>query len=153
MCQPKSKGGKRCLVHSTTSKFVVRVARVKTNADEETIRATLSELAREGKGLPAPATEDVQNWVEKKRFATQFDPSLDDHERRIQLKQLERASEEVAEGVSGGHFHAWKNLVKSVKARVGRPLALAAVVGSPAAAGIPGIGFLYIGLSACILPL
>lgn len=118
MCQPKSEGGKRCLKHAKLSNFSERVVKVKTGADDAIINATMRELNKEGKNLPEVSAEDAKNFIEVKRFATEFDPELDAHERKIQLNQLEKAKVEVENGVAGGHMHAWKNLL----ARVGDKL-------------------------------
>jgi hypothetical protein len=129
MCAPRSKGGKRCLKHAALSKFSVRSTKSKTGADEATIEQTLSQLNKEGKKLPEANPEEVQSWVETKRFATQYDPELTDHERKIQLNQLNRSTQEVEKGVPGGHFYAWKNLTRTVRKNAGRKIAAVTVAG------------------------
>jgi hypothetical protein len=131
MCQPKSEGGKRCLKHAKLSQFSTRVVKLKTEADDATISSTMRELSREGKNLPDVSPAEALNFIEVKRFATQFDPELDAHERKIQLNQLEKAADEVKDGVSGGHMHAWKNLLTRVGKKVKKafiPLALTGAV-------------------------
>lgn len=139
MCQSKAQGGKRCLAHAAASKFSVRVTTVKTGADSQMVEKALTELNREGKNLPAPHTEDVKNWIATRRFATQYDPELSDHERKIELNQLDRANEEVEAGVSGGHFHAWKNVMNSVKDKLRSRFVAAALV-PIMAVGVAGCG-------------
>lgn len=118
MCQPKSKGGKRCLAHSNVSKYSVRNVSVKTGASPEVVQKTLVELSREGKNVEQPTNKEVETFIDQQRFKTEIDPELDAHERKIQLNQLDRAKEEVKAGVSGGAWHAWKNIHKTVKAKM-----------------------------------
>lgn len=114
MCQAKDKGGKRCLAHSSVTKFVKRMVTVKTGASEQLVNETVKELSKEGKKLEAPKNSEVANWLDTKRFATEIDPDLNEHERKIQLNQIDRAQEEVKQGVTGGAWHTWKNLRKRV---------------------------------------
>lgn len=139
MCQSKAEGGKRCLAHAAASKFSVRVTTVKTGADSQMVEKALSELNREGKNLPTPHTEDVKSWIATRRFATQYDPELSDHERKIELNQLDRATEEVEAGVTGGHFHAWKNVMNTVKDKLRARFVAAALV-PIMAVGVAGCG-------------
>lgn len=140
MCQSKENGGKRCVKHAAASKFVVRITRVKTGADAPFVEKMLSELNREGKKLSAPNKTEVQTWLETQKFATQYDPELSEHERLIELNQLSRAEREAESGVTGGQFHAWKNLMKTVKENWKRKLLAAAMV--------PIIGF---GVAGCTI--
>lgn len=130
MCQPKSKGGERCLAHSSFSKFVMRATKTKTNADDATIKQTMKELSKEGKDLPDVSPAEATAWVDTKRFATELDPDLDSHERTIQLAQLERAREEAKNGVKGSRFHVWKNLMKRVASKMKKPLIAVGLIGS-----------------------
>lgn len=139
MCQPKDKGGKRCFRHAVLSMFSVRVTKVKTGADEKLVVSTLSELNKEGKNLPMPAPEEVAGWLAKKQFATSYDPDLDTHERKIQLNQLDRAKREVEQGVTGGQFHAWKNITKEVRRKLVQRAAIVGIAGS-IAFGAAGCG-------------
>lgn len=118
MCQPKSQGGKRCLAHSNLSRSLVRNVTVKTGAEEKLVKDTLIELSREGKKMDAPTPVEVEQFVDNQRFKNEIDPDLDAHERKIQLNQLDRAKEEVKAGVTGGAWHAWKNLHKRVSQKM-----------------------------------
>ena len=113
-------GANRCLPHNPVSKFVVKVVTTKTKANPDMVESTLSELNKEGKNLPSPSPETVKTWVETEKFSTQYDPELSEHDRKIQLNRLERAD---TENVSGGHFHAWKNLHNSVRSRMAQKVA------------------------------
>lgn len=135
MCQAKDKGGKRCSVHQAGSKFSMRVAKLKTGADDATVKETFTELTKEGRPLPTPSKEEVEAFIEKKRFATELDPELDDHERKIELSQLARAEKEL-DSVTGASFHAWKNLrkrvaekMKAISARIAKPMAALGLAG------------------------
>lgn len=128
MCQPKAEGGKRCLKHAKISQFSTRVVKVKTGADDAIISSTMRELSREGKNLPSVSPEEAQSFIDVKRFATELDPELTEHERKIQITQLEKASKEVVNGVSGGHMHAWKNILQRVKQKMRKPLAALGIV-------------------------
>ena len=130
MCQPKSEGGKRCLKHAKISQFSTRVVRAKTGADDAMISSTMRELSREGKNLPDVSGEDAKSFIELKRFATELDPQLDEHERKIQLNQLEKAKKEVAAGVPGGHMHAWKNILSRVTKKIRKPFVALTLVGT-----------------------
>jgi hypothetical protein len=98
---------------------------VETEADEPTVKKTLGELNKEGKNLPSPAPEAVQTWVETEKFATQYNPKLTDHDRHIQLNRLNKVE---TENVSGGHFHAWKNLKKAVRSKFAQKVAAAGLL-------------------------
>lgn len=118
-------GVNRCLPHNPVSKFVVKVVTVRTKADESLVTNTLSELSKEGKNLPTPAAEDVKSWIETEKFAAQYDPELDAHDRKIQLNRLNRAE---TENVNGGHFHAWKNLHGTVRSKMTQKVAAAGLL-------------------------
>lgn len=132
MCNSIASGKGRCLPHQPASQYIVRSVAYKTG-DRVIVTQTLSELSKEGKkmDLQEPTREEVIGWVEKERFAQQFDPSLDEHERKIQGNQLEKASAYVKENdVPANHFYAWKNLLKRVKANTKkRVMALGLMVG------------------------
>lgn len=118
-------GNNRCLHHNPISKFVVKVVTVRAKAPEQLVNSTLVELSKEGKKLPAPAPEVVKNWVETEKFAAQYDPELSEHDRKIQLNRLNRAE---TENVSGGHFHAWKNLHGAVRSKMAQKIAAAGLL-------------------------
>jgi hypothetical protein len=118
-------GNNRCLHHNPVSKFVVKVVTVRAKAPEKLVNSTLVELSKEGKKLPSPAPEVVKNWVETERFAAQYDPQLSEHDRKIQLNRLDRAE---TENVSGGHFHAWKNLHNAVRSKMTQKIAAAGLL-------------------------
>lgn len=125
MCKVGGGPQNRCLAHNPASKYVVKVVTTKTKADETTVKKTLAELNKEGKNLPTPAPETVKTWVDTERFATQYDPALTEHERRIQLNRLDNTE---VESVNGGHFHAWKNLQKAVRSKVGQRVAAGSLI-------------------------
>lgn len=142
MCQPKDKGGARCLAHNPVTKFLVRVIGLKTGASPEVIKQAIKELYKEGKKLEMPSVAEVERWIDTKRFATEIDPSLDDHERKIQLNQLDRAKEEIQEhGVKGGAWHVWKNLQKTVSTKMKSMRKAALAVGL--------IGAMSFGVAGC----
>lgn len=124
MCN-KGGGTNRCLPHNPISKFVVKVVTVRTKADETLVNKTLGELSKEGKKLPSPAPEAVKSWVETEKFAAQYDPALSEHDRKIQLNRLNRAE---TENVDGGHFHAWKNLDRTVRSKMSQKIAAAGLL-------------------------
>jgi hypothetical protein len=143
MCQPKDKGGKRCLLHSAASKFIMRVVGIKTGASQAMIKDAIRELAREGKKGEAPSVDEVLQWLELRRFATEIDPDLDAHERKIQLNQIDKAKvEAVEQGVTASAWHAWKNLKKRVSLKM-KSMKRAAV-----AIGLSGV--LTLGLAGCV---
>lgn len=118
-------GTNRCLHHNPISKFVCKVTVTKTKAPEKLVTSTLVELSKEGKSLPAPSPEAVQSWIDTEKFSTQYDPKLSEHDRKIQLNRLERAE---TENVTGGHFHAWKNLHSAVRSKLAKKLAAGGLV-------------------------
>lgn len=138
MSKCRAKNPQKCYYHSAMGRFVFRLAKVKTQASDEQIKKTMSELNKEGKNLPAPNQQDVANWIDGRELATQFDPDLDKKEREIQMNYLKQAREDVTEGVSGARFHMWKNLVGRLKKNVGRKVAALAIGGA-----------LIVGLGAC----
>lgn len=118
-------GDHRCLTHNPISKFVVKVVTVRTNADESLVSKTLGELNKEGKKLPSPEPEAVKTWIDTEKFAAQYDPKLSEHDRKIQMNRLDRAE---TENVSGGHFHAWKNLQGAVRSKMSQKIAAAGLL-------------------------
>jgi hypothetical protein len=139
MCQPKSQGGKRCLRHQAGTKATVRYTEAKLKSiEKEDIYATLKELNKEGRNLEAPETEEVLGFLAKEKFKTQLDPELEEKERKLILKNLEKAAEEAAEQeTSGGAFHAWKNLFKRSLEKMRKPLTVFAA-GALLAGGLAG---------------
>lgn len=129
MCQSKAQGGKRCFAHSSFSKFVTRFVQLKTGADDTMINETMRELNKEGKNLPDVSAAEANAWIDKKRFATELDPELSDHDRKIQLNQLDKAKDEAKDGVKGSHFHAWKNLMKRVVSKMKKPFIAVGLAG------------------------
>lgn len=113
-------GANRCLAHNPASKYVVKVVTTKTKVDEPTVKNTLLNLSKEGKNLPSPSPETVKSWVDTEKFATQYDPAISEHDRKIQINRLENTE---VENVSGGHFHAWKNLQKAVRSQMAQKVA------------------------------
>jgi hypothetical protein len=128
MCEPKNKGGRRCLSHAAASKFITRLTELETGAGVDFIKQTLSELNKEGKKLPAPQIAEVRNWLDQQKFVTEYNPTLTPHDRKIQLNQINRSYDEIDKGVTGGNFHAWKNVMDTVKGKVARRVATASVV-------------------------
>lgn len=118
-------GEHRCIVHNPISKFVVKIVTVRTKAPEPLVSKTLGELNKEGKNLPAPEPETVKSWIETERFAAQYDPTLSEHDRKIQMNRLDNAT---VENVSGGNFHAWKNLHGAVRSKIAQRVAAAGLV-------------------------
>lgn len=120
MCRASNdpKGPKRCLKHAKVSQYVVRSAMTKFGVDERTAAQSLSELNREGKHLPEASGAEALAFVEQEKFIVSSDQDLSDHERKIQLNQLAKASTEVKSGVSGSHLYAWKNLASRVASKL-----------------------------------
>lgn len=129
MCQTKAQGGRRCLRHSPATTAKVHYTEQKlVSITKEEIYDVAKELNKEGRKLPAPSKDEVVKFLEKERFVAELDPDLDEKERKLIVKNLEKAKAEAEEQeVSGGAFHAWKNLFKRSLERIRRPLAVAAV--------------------------
>ena len=125
MCAPKSQGGKRCLRHSAGSTATVRYTEAKLKSvSREEIYENLKELNKEGRKLDAPSTTEVQSFLAKEKFKAQLDPDLEERERKLIVKNLEKAAAEAEEqGVSGGAFYAWKNLFRRTWEKAKRPFA------------------------------
>lgn len=139
MCAPKSQGGKRCLRHAAGSVSMVRLTEAKTGLDRETVYETLKELNKEGRKLEAPELKEVKEFLNKEEFVVKHDPELSERDRKLILKNLQKAKDEAEkQGVTGGAFHAWKNLLKRSISKIKKPLI-----------GIAAVGVLAFSLSGC----
>lgn len=107
MCQPQSKGGKRCATHMHGSMAVVTHTAIVHNADEGVVRTVFRSLRREGKNLPAPSQEEVNSFAAEQRLRAQFDPRIEDERKRNTI--VRRWGRTAEESPDGGTFHAWKN--------------------------------------------
>lgn len=123
MAECRARVKANCRYHGAVNKFVSFMTVKKTGAAPKLVASTLTELNQEGKALPAPNKKDLKTWIETERFQTQYDPALTDAERKEQLARLSEASKQT-EGVTGGRFHAWKNVLARVQEKVA-PRALA----------------------------
>jgi hypothetical protein len=142
MCQSKAQGGKRCLAHSKLSQFVVRIAKFKYKASDETIKETMHELSREGRNLPQASGQTVSAFIDKQKFATEIDPAYSSHERTILMNQLSKATDETKNGVDGSHFHVWKNFLGRIRNKMRKTVMVVGMVGvlSATLAGCTGNG-------------
>ena len=80
-------------------------------------------LGRKRKNLPEFSLEEAQIAIKVKRFAPELNPGPNTQERGIPRVQLERTCEDVANEVSGAHWHLWKNFPHRDKQKMRRPLA------------------------------
>lgn len=130
MCQPRSQGGKRCLRHAAGTRFSVRHVVAKTGASTDMVYDTVKELNKEGRRLPAPSEAEVKEFLDRSEFVTSHDPDLEQKDRNNILKNINVAREEAEkQGVTGGAFHAWKNLMKRVLSKMSRGFKVGAAVG------------------------
>ena len=141
MCQPKSKGGRRCLRHSSASRAEVNYVSAKLKLDKETVYATLKELNKEGRKLDPPTKEEVLAFIKEEEFKVKYDPdeNLTTPERARILKALGKAQGEVQKnGATAGALHAWKNLLSRCWEKVGKKVA-----------ALGAIGAMVFGLTSC----
>lgn len=108
MCQAKKNGGKRCAIHMLGSRAILRIAKALSGADDKTVTTVFKDLRKEGSGLPAPTPDMVQAFADQQRFSAQFNPDLNDHDRKIATRQWGAAAEDAPDG---GTFHAWKHTI------------------------------------------
>jgi len=140
MCQPKELGGKRCLRHSKATVAEVQFTWAKTKVDKENIYAILKTLNKEGRKLDAPELAEVNAFLDKEEFKVKLDPDLSERDRKMILKNLDKARDEAEkQGVTGGAFHAWKNVFKATVEKMKKPLM---------AIGLTGV--LVASLSGCV---
>jgi hypothetical protein len=135
MCQTKSQGGKRCLRHQAATNAEVKYAWAKTGVDTDTIYGILKELNKEGRKLDAPELAEVNSFLNMEEFKVKADqdPRLTQKEKKVILKNLNKAREEAAkQGVTGGAFHAWKNVFSKTVEKMKRPVIALGVVGAMA---------------------
>lgn len=118
MCQAKSLGGKRCAIHHHGTQAAIQTTVVKTSVDTPLVKEVFSELNKEGKKLSAPSREEFEGYLAKERFMTEIDSSIDDRNKKMILKKLDKAAEENTP--SGGTFHAWKNLLTTTINKYGK---------------------------------
>lgn len=138
MCQSKSLGGKRCAIHHHGTQAAIQSTAVKTNIDVEDVKDTFTFLNKEGKKLPEPSRNEYESYLEKERFMTEIDQTIDTRDKKMILKKLDKAKEENTP--SGGTFHAWKNLMATTIQKFGRKtrLVLAGITVASVAFGIAG---------------
>lgn len=68
-----------------------------------------------------------------------LDPDLSERDRKLILKNLEKAELEVEENpISGGNFHAWKNVFNETVERMKKPFIALGLTGTLALAGCTG---------------
>jgi hypothetical protein len=140
MCQPLPPlgSGKRCLIHSKATVAELHFVWAKTGVDKENIYAILKQLNKEGRKLSAPELAEVNEFLDKEEFKVKLDPDLSDRDRKMILKNLAKARDEAEEqGVTGGAFHAWKNVFKETVAKMKKPLVAMGLAGV-LVAGIAG---------------
>lgn len=141
MCnaKPPFGSGRRCLQHHSASNAEVRYTWAKTNVDRNNIYAILRELNKEGKKLDAPELAEVKAFLDKEKFKVSLDPDLSERDRKLILKNLEKAEQEVEENpISGGNFHAWKNLFNETVERMRKPFLALGLVGALTLTGCTG---------------
>lgn len=131
MCQSKTTGsGKRCLRHQAASSAEVHFSWAKTGVDKSTIYAILKDLNKEGRKLDAPELAEVKSFLKKEEFIVKHDPELNEKDRKMILKNLAKANDEAEkQGVSGGAYHAWKNVFSKTVEKIKKPLIAAGLVG------------------------
>jgi hypothetical protein len=133
MCQPLPPlgNGKRCLKHASATKAEIIFSWAKTKVDKENIYAILKQLNKEGRKLDAPELAEVNEFLDKEEFKVKLDPDLSERDRKMILKNLEKARDEAEEqGVTGGAFHAWKNVFKETVAKMKKPLIAIGLTGA-----------------------
>jgi len=131
MCAPKDKGGKRCLKHQAGTAAETRFVEAKTGVSRETIYETLKELNKEGRKLDAPALAEVKEFINKEQFIVNHDPELSERDRKLILKNLDKARQEAEkQGVTGGAFHAWKNLFSKTVEKIKKPALAVGLIGA-----------------------
>lgn len=130
MCQPVSKGGKRCLAHQAGTTATTRYVSSKLKVAEPVVRESIKELNKEGRNLPTPSQEEVKGFIALEEFKTKLDPELSEHDKKIILKNYDKARTQAeTQGVTGGAFHAWKNAFARVYGKIRRSLAVAGATG------------------------
>lgn len=138
MCQSKSLGGKRCAIHHHGTQAAIQATAVKTGIETEDVKETFTFLNKEGKNLPEPSRNEYESYLEKERFMTEIDQTIDSRDKKMIIKKLDKAKEENTP--SGGTFHAWKNLMSTTMQKFGRKtrLVLAGITVASVAFGIAG---------------
>lgn len=114
MCNLKSEGGKRCAVHMSGSRAVIKAAEVDTKLDRGFLSKMFNMLRREGKNLPNPSQEEVTSFADEQRIRARFDSSLSNRDRNTLMRNWKKAREEQPDGKT---FHAWKNLRSTAAAQ------------------------------------
>lgn len=116
MCKSKNEvpGGKRCLIHHPVTQAIVKMVTARTGADEQTVRSAMRELNKEGKDLAPVSGAEAQALVDQQAFEASSEDYLNEHDRKMQMRRLARAREEVKNGAKGSHMHVWRNLFNRV---------------------------------------
>lgn len=106
MCQPVSKGGKRCAAHMSGSTATITMASIIAAIQEAIVKKVFTALRKEGKKLPAPTPEEVYALAENNAMMAKFDPSIPENRRKKLVEKWEKAK---SESPDGGTFHAWRH--------------------------------------------
>lgn len=132
-------GGKRCDTHKDGSKATVTLTSKITAVQEAIVRKIFVILKKEGKGLDAPAHEEVVSYAETGKFLTKYNPDITERQKKSLMRQFEKSKQEEP---SGPLFHAWKHTMPEVVRRTRKTMMAtglaAGILMTSACGGNPG---------------
>lgn len=120
MCYSKEQfppHGKVCDVHNNGNKATIEMSSQLSGVPSEKVNAVFNDLRKEGKGLPEPSQEEVQEYASSQVFIAKYDPKIQDKSRNRIVNWWRKARDTQP---SGGLMHAWKNTLPQTLARYRR---------------------------------
>lgn len=120
MCKSKEEFppfGKVCDVHNNGNKATIEMCTQLSGVSSEKVSAVFNDLRKEGKGLPEPSQEEVQEYASSQVFIAKYDPKIQDKSRNRLVNWWRKARDTQP---SGGLMHAWKNTLPQTLARYRR---------------------------------
>lgn len=120
MCYSKEQfppHGKVCDVHNNGNKATIEMSSQLSGVPSDKVTTVFNDLRKEGKSLPAPSEEEVQEYVSSQVFTAKYDPNIKDNSRSRIVNWWRKARNTQP---SGGLMHAWKNTLPQTLARYRR---------------------------------
>lgn len=117
MCQPKSRGGRRCAVHRYGSNASIRTTEALANAPKEIVLGAFKDLRKEGEKLPEPDKLEVVEFAVSEKFKVKYNPDIPERVKNVILKNWDKEiqGEDVPNGAT---FYAWKNMTSETMKRL-----------------------------------
>lgn len=93
MCQPKSKGGRRCPAHMAATRNAKALAGQLSGLENSQLTTTFNELREEGRDRPAPTVQQYAQYLQRQIDYIERAP-MDSKNRARARKLIETAASE-----------------------------------------------------------